>query len=196
MPGTPEFDIFIKEVRKEMTVKCGQKCTAIRRIIVPEKLIEDVQIAIGQQLDKVTIGDPRLKEVSMGAMVSKDQVQEVKERVVELTKTAKMVHGNLDEVSVIGANSKDGAFLAPVLLREDYPFTNTGIHEIEAFGPVSTLMPYKTLDEAIHLAHLGKGSLVSSIVTNSDSIAKEYVVEAATHHGRICLLYTSDAADE
>ena len=146
VPGTPEFDIFIKEVRKEMTVKCGQKCTAIRRIIVPEKLIEDVQIAIGQQLDKVTIGDPRLKEVRMGAMVSKDQVQEVKQRVAELTKTAKMVYGNLDEVSVIGANSKDGAFLAPVLLREDYPFTNTGIHEIEAFGPVSTLMPYKTLD--------------------------------------------------
>ncbi|MFT5217472.1 MAG: oxepin-CoA hydrolase/3-oxo-5,6-dehydrosuberyl-CoA semialdehyde dehydrogenase [Glaciecola sp.] len=188
VPGTPEFDIFIKEVRKEMTVKCGQKCTAIRRIIVPEKLIEDVQIAIGQQLDKVTIGDPRLKEVRMGAMVSKNQVQEVKERVAELTKTAKMVYGNLDEVSVIGANSKDGAFLAPVLLREDYPFTNTGIHEIEAFGPVSTLMPYKTLDEAIHLAHLGKGSLVSSIVTNSDSIAKEYVVEAATHHGRILVL--------
>ena len=188
MPGTPEFDIFIKEVRKEMTVKCGQKCTAIRRIIVPEKLIEDVQIAIGQQLDKVIIGDPRLKEVRMGALVNKDQVQEVKQRVGELTKTAKMVYGNLDEVSVIGANSKDGAFLAPILLREDDPFVNTEIHEIEAFGPVSTLMPYKTLDEAIHLAHLGKGSLVSSIVTNSDSIAKEYVVEAATHHGRILVL--------
>jgi len=149
VPGTPEFDIFVKEVRKEMTVKCGQKCTAIRRIIVPENLIEDVQIAIGQQLDKVTIGDPRLKEVRMGALVSKDQVEEVRERVNEITKTAQMVYGNLDEVSTIGASSKEGAFLAPILLREDNPFTNTAVHEIEAFGPVSTMIPYKTLDEAI-----------------------------------------------
>ena len=195
VPGTPEFDIFIKEVRKEMTVKCGQKCTAIRRVIVPEKLMEDVQIAIGQQLEKVTIGDPRLKEVRMGALVSKDQVEEVKERVGELTKTAQIVYGNLDEVTTIGANAKDGAFLAPILLREDHPFTNTEIHEIEAFGPVSTLMPYKTLDEAIHLAHLGKGSLVSSIVTNNDAIAKEYVVEAATHHGRILVLNRENAKE-
>ncbi len=195
VPGTLEFDIFIKEVRKEMTVKCGQKCTAIRRIIVPEKLIEDVQIALGQQLDNVTIGDPRLKEVRMGALVSKDQVQEVKERVGELRKTAQLVYGNLEEVNTIGANSKDGAFLAPILLREDHPFTNTGIHEIEAFGPVSTLMPYKTLHEAIHLAHLGKGSLVSSIVTNNDAIAKEYVVEAATHHGRILVLNRENAKE-
>ncbi len=195
VPGTPEFDIFVKEVRKEMTVKCGQKCTAIRRIIVPENLIEDVQIAIGQQLDKVTIGDPRLKEVRMGALVSKDQVEEVRERVGELTKTAKIVYGNLDEVNTIGASSKDGAFLAPILLREDHPFTNTGIHEIEAFGPVSTMMPYKTLEEAIHLAHLGKGSLVSSIVTNSDKIAKEFVVEAATHHGRILVLNRENAKE-
>ncbi len=195
VPGTPEFDIFIKEVRKEMTVKCGQKCTAIRRIIVPEKLIDNVQIAIGQQLEKVTIGDPRLKEVRMGALVSKDQVEEVKERVGELTKTAQIVYGDLDEVSTIGANAEDGAFLAPILLRENHPFTNTGIHDIEAFGPVSTLMPYKSLDEAIHLAHLGKGSLVSSIVTNSDKVAKEYVVEAATHHGRILVLNRENAKE-
>ncbi|MCF6306348.1 MAG: phenylacetic acid degradation bifunctional protein PaaZ [Flavobacteriaceae bacterium] len=195
VPGTPEFDIFIKEVRKEMTIKSGQKCTAIRRVIVPENLIEDVQIAISKQLEKVTIGDPRLKEVRMGALVSKDQVEEVKERVAQLTKTAKIVYGNLDEVSVIGASSEKGAFLAPILLREDYPFTNTAIHDIEAFGPVSTLMPYKTLDEAIQLAHLGKGSLVSSIVTNNDKIAKEYVVEAATHHGRILVLSRENAKE-
>jgi len=195
VPGTPEFDIFVKEVRKEMTVKCGQKCTAIRRIIVPENLIDDVQIAIGQQLDKVTIGDPRLKEVRMGALVSKDQVEEVRERVEEITKTAHMVYGNLDEVSPIGASAKEGAFLAPILLREDNPFTNTAVHEIEAFGPVSTMMPYKTLDEAIHLAQMGKGSLVSSIVTNSDKIAKEYVVEAATHHGRILVLNRENAKE-
>ena len=195
VPGTPEFDIFIKEVRKEMTVKCGQKCTAIRRIIVPEKLMEDVQIALGQQLEKVTIGDPRLKEVRMGALVSKDQVQEVKERVGELRKTAQLVYGNLEEVTTLGASAKDGAFLAPILLREDQPFKNTAIHEIEAFGPVSTLMPYKTLDEAIRLAHLGKGSLVSSIITNNDLTAREYVVEAATHHGRILVLNRENAKE-
>jgi oxepin-CoA hydrolase/3-oxo-5,6-dehydrosuberyl-CoA semialdehyde dehydrogenase len=157
--------------------------------------MEDVQIALGQQLEKVTIGDPRLKEVRMGALVSKDQVQEVKERVGELRKTAQLVYGNLEEVTTLGASAKDGAFLAPILLREDQPFKNTAIHEIEAFGPVSTLMPYKTLDEAIRLAHLGKGSLVSSIITNNDLTAKEYVVEAATHHGRILVLNRENAKE-
>ena len=194
-PGTPEFDIFIKEVRKEMTIKCGQKCTAIRRVIVPETLIEDVQIALGKQLEKVTIGDPRLKEVRMGALVSKDQVLEVIERVEEIAKTADIVYGSLDKVSVIGASAKDGAFLTPILLREDNPFTNTTVHEVEAFGPVSTIMPYKDLDEAIQLAKMGKGSLVSSIITNNDAIAKEYVVEAATHHGRILVLNRENAKE-
>jgi oxepin-CoA hydrolase/3-oxo-5,6-dehydrosuberyl-CoA semialdehyde dehydrogenase len=195
IPGTPEFDIFIKEVRKEMTVKCGQKCTAIRRIIVPENTIEDVQITLGKHLDGVTIGDPRLKEVRMGALVSKDQVEEVRERVNEIAKSAQIVYGNLDEVSTIGASSKEGAFLSPILLREDNPFTNTAVHEVEAFGPVSTLMPYKTLDEAIHLAQMGKGSLVSSIITHDDKIAKEYVIEAATHHGRILVLNRENAKE-
>lgn len=195
VPGTPEFDIFIKEVRNEMTVKCGQKCTAIRRIIVPEKLIDDVQIALGKQLDKVTIGDPRLKEVRMGALVSKDQITEVKERVAEITKTAEMVYGNLDEVNVIGASAKEGAFLSPILLRENAPFINTGVHDIEAFGPVSTIMPYKNIDEAIELAALGKGSLVSSIVTDNDHIARDYVVGAASHHGRILVLNRESAKE-
>ena len=188
IPGTPEFDIFIKEVRKEMTIKCGQKCTAIRRIIVPEDLMDDVQIALGKQLEKVTIGDPRLKEVRMGALVSKDQVTEVMERISEISKTAQIVYGNLDKVKTIGASAEAGAFMSPVVLREDHPLKNVAVHEIEAFGPVSTMMPYKTIDEAVLLAKMGKGSLVSSIITNSDTIAKEYVVEAATHHGRILVL--------
>lgn len=188
IPGTPEFDIFIKEVRKEMTIKCGQKCTAIRRIIVPEDLMDDVQIALGKQLEKVTIGDPRLKEVRMGALVSKDQVAEVMDRISEISKTAQIVYGNLDKVKTIGASAEAGAFMSPVVLREDHPFKNVAVHEIEAFGPVSTMMPYKTIDEAVLLAKMGKGSLVSSIITNSDTIAKEYVVEAATHHGRILVL--------
>jgi len=195
VPGTPEFDIFIKEVRNEMTVKCGQKCTAIRRVIVPENLIEDVQIALGNALSKVTIGDPRLKEVRMGALVSLDQVREVRGRVQELSKTASIVYGDLDKIDVIGADAKKGAFLAPILLREDHPFENLSVHETEAFGPVSTIMPYKNLDEAITLAQMGKGSLVSSIATNDDNIAKEYAINAASHHGRILVLNRESAKE-
>lgn len=185
VPGTPEFDLFVKEVRKEMTVKTGQKCTAIRRIIVPEALVEDVQIALGKQLDKVTIGDPRLKEVRMGALVSKAQVESVKNQVTEIAKTAQIVYGKLDTIETIGADAEKGAFISPILMREDNPFKNTAVHDIEAFGPVSTIMPYKDLDEAITLAQMGKGSLVSSIFTYDDAIAREYIVNAASHHGRI-----------
>lgn len=110
-PGTPEFNLFIKEVRNEMTVKCGQKCTAIRRIIVPENLVEDVQIALGKQLDKVTIGDPRLKEVRMGALVTKEQRESVYSQVKEITKTADIVYGDFDEAQTIGENTKGGSIL-------------------------------------------------------------------------------------
>ncbi len=188
VPGTPEFDLFVKEVRKEMTVKCGQKCTAIRRIIVPEKLVEDVQIVLGKALDKVTIGDPRLKEVRMGSLISKQQVEEVKKSVQDIAKEAQIVYGNLDKIDTIGADANKGAFISPILLRADHPFKSTAIHEREAFGPVSTIMPYKNLEEAVQLAQLGKGSLVSSIATYDDKIAKDYVVNAASHHGRILVI--------
>ncbi|WP_394750150.1 phenylacetic acid degradation bifunctional protein PaaZ [Spongiimicrobium salis] len=194
-PGTPEFDIFVKEVRKEMTVKCGQKCTAIRRIIVPEKYMEDVQIALGKQLDKVTIGDPRLKEVRMGSLISKQQVEAVRLSVTDIAKEAQIVYGSLDRIETVGADAEKGAFISPILLREDHPFKNTIAHEREAFGPVSTLMPYKNLEEAITLAQMGKGSLVSSIVTNDNAIAKEYVVNAASHHGRILVLNRESAKE-
>ncbi|RCW94116.1 phenylacetic acid degradation bifunctional protein PaaZ [Winogradskyella arenosi] len=193
VPGTPEFDLFIKEVRKEMTVKAGQKCTAIRRIIVPEKLVDDVQTALAKQLDKVTIGDPRLKEVRMGSLVSRQQVQAVRDSVNDLSKEAQIVYGNLNEINTIGADAKKGAFMSPIVLRADHPFQNTVIHEREAFGPVSTIMPYKNLDEAITLAQMGKGSLVSSIATNDDKIAKDYVINAASHHGRILVLNRESA---
>ncbi|WP_299519670.1 phenylacetic acid degradation bifunctional protein PaaZ [Winogradskyella sp.] len=188
VPGTPEFDLFIKEVRKEMTVKAGQKCTAIRRIIVPENVVEDVQIALGKALDKVTIGDPRLKEVRMGSLVSRQQVQAVKDSVNDLAKEAQIVYGTLDKIETIGADATKGAFISPVVLRADDPFKNTIIHEREAFGPVSTIMPYKNLDEAVELAQMGKGSLVSSIATFDDKIATEYVVNAASHHGRLLVI--------
>ncbi|WP_026753912.1 phenylacetic acid degradation bifunctional protein PaaZ [Sediminibacter sp. Hel_I_10] len=195
VPGTPEFDLFIKEVRNEMTVKAGQKCTAIRRIIVPENLVEDVQISLGKALDKITIGDPRLKEVRMGALVSHQQVQAVRDSVKDLAKEAQIVYGNLDKIDTVGADTSKGAFMSPVVLRSDHPFQNNVIHEREAFGPVSTIMPYKDLDEAIQLAQMGKGSLVSSIATNNDKIAKDYVINAASHHGRILVLNRESAKE-
>jgi oxepin-CoA hydrolase / 3-oxo-5,6-dehydrosuberyl-CoA semialdehyde dehydrogenase len=191
-PGTPEFDLFINQARSEITVKAGQKCTAIRRMIVPEKLMDDVQAALSKSLNKVAIGDPRHKEVRMGALVSKEQVDVLKGRVTALSKTAKIVYGDLEKTNLIGAVEK-GAFVSPILLREDHPFQNIAVHVTEAFGPVSTIMPYKNLDEAIELAQMGKGSLVSSIVTNSDKIAKEYVINAASHHGRILVLNRENA---
>ena len=174
VPGTPEFDLFVKEVRKEMTSKCGQKCTAIRRIIVPEKLMEDVQIALGKALSKTTIGDPTMEGVRMGALVAKVQVEEVKRRVADLQKSSEIVFGDLQNFEVMGSDKDKGAFFSPILLRNDDPFQNLASHEVEAFGPVSTIMPYKTLEEAIQLANMGKGSLVSSIVTADEQIARNY----------------------
>ncbi len=194
-PGTPEFNLFIKEVKKEMTVKCGQKCTAIRRIIVPEAYVEDVQIALGKELGRTNIGDPSLKETRMGALVSKEQVQEVKDRVKELSKTAEIVYGDLDKVEVNGADASKGAFLSPILMVEKDPHKNTAVHEVEAFGPVSTIMPYKDLEDAVNLTHMGKGSLCASISTFDDTIARDFTVNAASHHGRILVLNRESATN-
>lgn len=187
-PGTADFEIFIKEVYKEMTVKCGQKCTAIRRAIVPEKYIEDVNIALGKRLSKTIIGDPRLEDVRMGSLIGIKQMKEVKERVAELSKFSSIIYGSLNEVDVKGADDKSGAFISPLLLLNEHPFQYTITHELEAFGPVATIIPYKNLDEAITLANMGKGSLVSSVVTSDKKIATQYVMGAATFHGRILIL--------
>lgn len=192
-PGTPEFDLFVREIRREMTSKCGQKCTAIRRIIVPEGLIEDVQIAVGKTLDKVVVGNPRLKEVKMGSLVSRKQLEEVRNRIKEISKTAELVYGDLEKVDLVDADSKKGAFISPILMRENDPLRHPTVHETEAFGPVSTIMPYKDLEEAIVISRLGKGSLVSSIFTNDNAIAWEYTVNAATHHGRILCINRESA---
>jgi len=188
VPGTEEFDLFIKEVQREMTVKAGQKCTAVRRIIVPEKLVEDVQIALGQRLAKTTVGDPSVEGVRMGALAGQEQVAEVKEKVQQLAKSQEIVFGDLENFEVTGADKNKGAFLSPILFLNSDPFKNTDCHNIEAFGPVSTIMPYKDLNEAIELANMGKGSLVCSIITNDDKIAQEFVMGAAPLHGRILIL--------
>lgn len=194
-PGTEEFDLFIKEVQREMTVKAGQKCTAVRRIIVPEKLVEDVQIALGKRLAQTVIGNPAVEGVRMGSLAGLEQVKEVKEKVAQLSASQKIVFGDIDNFEVTGADKSKGAFLSPILFLNENPFTNTDCHNIEAFGPVSTIIPYKTLDEAIELANMGKGSLVCSIVTNDDKIAKEFVMGAACMHGRILILNAACAKE-
>jgi oxepin-CoA hydrolase/3-oxo-5,6-dehydrosuberyl-CoA semialdehyde dehydrogenase len=188
VPGTEEFELFIRETFREMTVKCGQKCTAVRRIVVPENLIDEVQQALSTRLNALKFGDPAVDGVKMGALASKAQVQAVKESVLELQKSQQIVHGDLENFEVVGADKEKGAFFAPILFRNNNPFENQAVHNIEAFGPVATLMPYKSLDDAIELAKMGKGSLVSSIVTPCNKEATDYVVGAACMHGRILVL--------
>lgn len=188
VPGTAEFDLFIKEVQKEITVKAGQKCTAVRRIIVPENLMDEVQNALAKRIDKVTIGDPSDQSVRMGSLATKLQVDRVKENINKLLEEQEIVIGDLEKFDVVGADKNKGAFISPIVFRNEDPYNKTGVHEIECFGPVSTLMPYKDLDDAVQLAKMGKGSLVSSIVTADDKIAREYVVNAASMHGRILVL--------
>ena len=188
VPGTAEFDLFIKEVSKEITVKAGQKCTAVRRILVPESLIDEVQSALSKRLASTTIGDPSLEGVRMGALATKLQVERVRENANLLAKSQEIVFGSIDEVHVLGADASQGAFFSPILFRNNKPFINTDVHDIECFGPVSTLMPYKSLEDAISLARMGKGSLVSSIVTPDDQEAMDYVLGAGSMHGRVLVL--------
>jgi len=194
-PQQPEFDIFIKEVVREITTKAGQKCTAIRRIIVPENRIEEVRIALGKRLAQTIIGDPNIEGVRMGALAGMAQRMEVLEKVEQLSKTQKIIIGDYENFEVKGADKVKGAFIPPLVFLNENPFKNLDCHNIEAFGPVSTLMPYKTTEEAIELARLGKGSLVSSIITTNSKIAKQYVLGAASMHGRILIL-NEDCAKE
>jgi oxepin-CoA hydrolase/3-oxo-5,6-dehydrosuberyl-CoA semialdehyde dehydrogenase len=195
LPGTAEFEIFIKEVQREMTTKAGQKCTAVRRIIVPQALVEDVQIALGKRLASTVIGDPNVEGVRMGSLAGAAQLKEVTEKVLELAKTQEIVYGDLANFEVKGADKNKGAFMSPILFLNNSPFKNQDCHNIEAFGPVSTIMPYQNIDEAIELAKMGKGSLVCSIVTANDKIARDFVIGAACMHGRILVL-NADCAKE
>ena len=187
-PGTPEFDLFVKEVRKEMTVKCGQKCTAVRRIFVPAALLDAVQDALVGQLAKTTIGDPQVDGVRMGALVGKAQCEDVLAQVKRIEAEAECVFGSSKTAALIGAQAETGAFLPPMLMRHDKPQDAQAIHDVEAFGPVSTLMPYGDLEEAVALAAKGKGSLCCSITTFDRQAAATFVREAAPMHGRILVL--------
>ncbi len=191
----PEFDIFIKEVTREITTKAGQKCTAVRRIMVPANMVEDVQIALGKRLKGTTIGDPGVEGVRMGPLAGQSQRKEVREKVMQLAQSQQIIIGDLEKFDVVGADKEKGAFLSPIVFFNDSPFTKTDCHNIEAFGPVSTIMPYSTIDDAIALSKLGKGSLVCSIITADDDVATEFVLGAASMHGRILVL-NADCAKE
>ncbi|MGJ8662019.1 MAG: phenylacetic acid degradation bifunctional protein PaaZ [Marinicella sp.] len=194
-PDTPEFELFVKEVVKEMTVKSGQKCTAIRRAIVPTALTGAVSAAIHDELSKVVIGDPAQAGVQMGSLASHAQQTEVRERVAELRKSCDLLFGNPDQVDVVGANDQEGAFISPVLLLNNNPLENHIAHDVEAFGPVSTLMPYRSLAEAAQLANLGQGSLVGSIFGYDDDAVCELVNQTACFHGRMVLINRDSAGE-
>ena len=195
-PGTPEFDLFIKEVAREMTVKAGQKCTAIRRTIVPRAHLDAVASALRERLSKVVVGDPAVDGVKMGALASAAQQADVAERVAALLQGgAKQVFGASDGFSPRGEGVEGGAFFAPTLLLAERPLHTPAVHALEAFGPVSTLMPYEDLDEAVALAAMGQGSLVGSLVTHDPAVAARVVPELAALHGRVLVL-DRDAAPE
>jgi oxepin-CoA hydrolase / 3-oxo-5,6-dehydrosuberyl-CoA semialdehyde dehydrogenase len=194
-PGTAEFDLFIKEVRKEVTVKCGQKCTAIRRVIVPENYISDVQAALSKAFAQTAVGDPQNEKVRMGALAGLSQRKDVLEQLEKLKTESQIIYSHSDHSALIDASYDSGAFMFPTLLLNDKPFEKTLTHEIEAFGPITTLMPYKELDDAIALTKLGKGSLVCSIVTNSPHEAREFAIGAASHHGRVLILNEESAKE-
>ena len=184
-PGTPEFDLFIKEVSREMTTKAGQKCTAIRRIIAPENTAEAVIEALSERLSKTVIGDPRLETTRMGALVSAGQKRDVLEKAALLGTEAERVFGNPDNFQVDGADAEKGAFVPPMLFHCASPDSAEHVHASEAFGPVSTLMGYRDLDHAIALANKGQGSLVASVITQDAEVAREVAMGAGAFHGRL-----------
>jgi oxepin-CoA hydrolase/3-oxo-5,6-dehydrosuberyl-CoA semialdehyde dehydrogenase len=193
-PGTDEFDIFIKEVVREMTTKAGQKCTAIRRTIVPAGMEEDVIKALSARLAKTTIGDPSVEGVRMGPLASKSQVRDVGANAEKIRTSSELVFGGGD-FDVVGADREAGAFFGPMLMACAEPFARKEPHDIEAFGPVNTVMPYKTVEEAVQLARLGRGSLCGSLVTADPQVARTVVLGIAPFHGRLLVLDRTSAKE-
>ncbi|MCP4915182.1 MAG: phenylacetic acid degradation bifunctional protein PaaZ [Oligoflexia bacterium] len=193
-PDSDDFNVFIKEVAKEMTIKAGQKCTAIRRTIVPENMIEPVQKALIARLQKVAIGSPTAEGVRMGPLAGMSQKKEVLEKIEELKQSCELLYHN-EDFQLLDGDREKGAFISPTLLLAKDPMNNSAAHSVEAFGPVSTLIPYKGADQAIELSHMGEGSLVGSIVSSDKKWASEVAVGMASHHGRIVILNESCAKE-
>ena len=194
-PDDEEFDLFVKEVVREMTVKAGQKCTAIRRAIVPSKHLDAVAEKIKARLSKVVVGDPSIEGVKMGALASKSQQTDVAERVAMLRQSTELVCGGDATFNWVGEGVTPGAFFQPTLLLCQKPMSTDSVHDIEAFGPVSTLMPYESMEEAMALAKRGKGSLVGSLMTKSPELAAQVVPRLAANHGRLHVLDRESAGE-
>jgi oxepin-CoA hydrolase / 3-oxo-5,6-dehydrosuberyl-CoA semialdehyde dehydrogenase len=193
-PGTPEFDLYIRQLVSEMTVKAGQKCTAIRRALVPAALADQVAEAARDRLAKVVVGNPAEESVRMGALAGFEQREEVRRSVKALLSAGRIVSGDPDHVDVVGASAERGAFMAPLLLQAD-DASRPEPHQVEAFGPVSTIIGYRDTDEVIELAARGRGSLAGSIVTADPSFAREVVLGLAPWHGRLLVLDREDGAE-
>ncbi|SMD24402.1 phenylacetic acid degradation bifunctional protein PaaZ [Kibdelosporangium aridum] len=193
-PGTPEFDLFVKQLVTEMTVKAGQKCTAIRRAFVPTALLDDVAQAASERLAKIQVGNPANPDVRMGALASLEQREEVRRSLKALLEAGRVVFGDPDQVSVVDADAERGAFISPVLLvAEDS--SQAQPHEVEAFGPVSTLMPYRDTQHVIELAARGHGSLAGSVVTADTAFARDVVIGVAPWHGRLLVTDNENAKE-
>lgn len=186
-PDSPEFALFVDEVVREMTAKAGQKCTAIRRILMPRARRDAVAAALAERLAQTPVGPPAAEGVRMGALASLGQREEVRARIRDLAAEAEILCGDPDRVSLVAGDAGTGAFLNPVLLHCDAPLSARAVHEVEAFGPVATLMPYDDIEEAVTLARRGKGSLVASVFTDDPQVAAEMVVGMAPFHGRILI---------
>ncbi|HJU72884.1 MAG TPA: phenylacetic acid degradation bifunctional protein PaaZ [Gemmatimonadaceae bacterium] len=186
-PGSDEFELFVKEVAREMTAKAGQKCTAIRRTIVPDVMMDDVLTALRKRLGEVKVGDPAVEGVRMGPLAARAQVHEVGRSLDALRAGAEIAFGG-DGVQPVGADPEKGAFFPITLLASNDPFTKHEPHDIEAFGPVNTVMPYRTIADAIALAKLGKGSLCGSLFTADNRVAREIVLGTAPYHGRLMVM--------
>ncbi|MEO0780752.1 MAG: phenylacetic acid degradation bifunctional protein PaaZ [Pseudomonadota bacterium] len=183
-PGTPEFDLLVKEVTREMTTKAGQKCTAIRRIFAPQTHVDAVIDALRASLAKTTLGDPKDPATRMGALISAGQKADVLDKAALIGEEAERVIGDPDNFELNGA-SEEGAFLPPMLFHCSDPDSAETVHEVEAFGPVSTIMPYSDLDHAIALTNRGQGSLVASVITNDGDVARRVAIGAGAFHGRL-----------
>jgi len=194
-PGTEEFDLFIKEVANEMTTKAGQKCTAIRRTFVPEEMLTDVIGALAKRLEGVRIGDPAVDGVRMGPLAGAAQVREVQKSVNRIARVAERVFGRPDDFEVVGADRNAGAFFPTLLYYAKDPFAATEAHDVEAFGPVNTVMPYRSVDDAIALARKGRGSLCGSLFTASDDTARQVALGTAAYHGRLLMVNRHSAKE-
>jgi len=193
--GSEEFDLYVRQLVTEMTSKAGQKCTAIRRALVPDALVPDVIDAVQAWIaERVRVGDPTVAGVTMGALVSLTQRDDVRKNLEVLAQGADVMIGDPDHFDVLGADPERGAFLPPLLLWAK-DSGRSEVHDVEVFGPVSTVLGYRDTAQAVELAARGRGSLVGSVVSEDPDVVRELVLGVAPWHGRVLVLDKESAAE-